>query len=211
MADKQIGDLTAAGALTGTELVHVVQSGNSRRTTAQDIADLGGGGDPFIWTDLTWSADGSSKWAGTAYKSQAFTASDGDVFELEIGWDRDSSTDELIYISGDANKSVRLATQSDNNIVTYSHSSTGDVSGTTISGGSNILSGFNGTQRWLVEFNASSAGGQYWTMFWNKKLDKSGRADNGTVPVVGSDLRIYLNSGIPDTDIKYARIRKKPQ
>lgn len=44
MADKEIGDLTAAAALDGTELVHIVQSSNSRQTTAQAIADLGGGG-----------------------------------------------------------------------------------------------------------------------------------------------------------------------
>lgn len=40
MADKEIGALTAAGALDGTELAHVVQSGNSRQTTTQDVANL---------------------------------------------------------------------------------------------------------------------------------------------------------------------------
>lgn len=40
--DKTVGDLTAADTLTGTELVHVVQGGNSRQSTAQDIADLFG-------------------------------------------------------------------------------------------------------------------------------------------------------------------------
>lgn len=39
---KKISELTAAGALTGTEQVEVVQSSASRRTTAQDIADLAG-------------------------------------------------------------------------------------------------------------------------------------------------------------------------
>lgn len=33
MADKQISDLTAASALDGTELVHIVQGGNSRKAT----------------------------------------------------------------------------------------------------------------------------------------------------------------------------------
>lgn len=37
---KKISELTAASALTGTEQVEVVQSSASRRTTAQDIADL---------------------------------------------------------------------------------------------------------------------------------------------------------------------------
>jgi hypothetical protein len=44
MTDKTIGDLTAAGALDGTELVHIVQGGNSRRATLNDIAALSGGG-----------------------------------------------------------------------------------------------------------------------------------------------------------------------
>jgi hypothetical protein len=37
MTDKTIGDLTEAGALDGTELVHVVQGGNSRKTDIEDI------------------------------------------------------------------------------------------------------------------------------------------------------------------------------
>lgn len=44
MADTKISAETAAGTLTGAEIVPVVQSGNNRRTTTQDIADLGGGG-----------------------------------------------------------------------------------------------------------------------------------------------------------------------
>lgn len=40
MVDKAIPDLTAAAALVGTEVVHIVQSGNSRQDTVQDIADL---------------------------------------------------------------------------------------------------------------------------------------------------------------------------
>lgn len=44
MPDTKTSDETAAGALTGAELVRIVQSGNDRRTTAQAIADLGGGG-----------------------------------------------------------------------------------------------------------------------------------------------------------------------
>jgi hypothetical protein len=40
---KKISELTAAGALTGAELVEVVQSGSNKKTTAQAIADLGSG------------------------------------------------------------------------------------------------------------------------------------------------------------------------
>jgi hypothetical protein len=37
MADKKISELTAAAALDGTELVPIVQGGETVRTTAQDI------------------------------------------------------------------------------------------------------------------------------------------------------------------------------
>lgn len=46
MANKKISGLTAASSLTGTEQVEVNQGGVSKRTTTQEIADLGapGGG-----------------------------------------------------------------------------------------------------------------------------------------------------------------------
>jgi len=52
MADVKISDLTSAAALDGTELVPVVQNGSTVQTTAQDIADLGGGGGAS-YTDVT--------------------------------------------------------------------------------------------------------------------------------------------------------------
>lgn len=40
MADKQVSALTAASALTGPELFHIVQGGNSRKATAAQMAAL---------------------------------------------------------------------------------------------------------------------------------------------------------------------------
>jgi hypothetical protein len=40
MAHKEISELTAASGLDGTELVHIVQSSNSRRTTTWDIGHI---------------------------------------------------------------------------------------------------------------------------------------------------------------------------
>jgi hypothetical protein len=42
MANKKISQLTAAAALTGTELLPIVQDGETVQTTAQDVADLAG-------------------------------------------------------------------------------------------------------------------------------------------------------------------------
>ena len=41
MAKKKISGLPAGSALNGTELVPIVQAGTTKRTTTQDIADLG--------------------------------------------------------------------------------------------------------------------------------------------------------------------------
>ena len=50
MADKEISDLTAASALGGTEIAHIVQGGNSRETDIQAIADLSSTkGQQTIW------------------------------------------------------------------------------------------------------------------------------------------------------------------
>lgn len=70
MADKEISALTAVGTpLDGTELVHVVEGGNSRKATTQDIADLATppagyeAGPPTPPTDAdlaTWDNQGTS-------------------------------------------------------------------------------------------------------------------------------------------------------
>lgn len=66
MADTKISALTAASALTGTEIVPVVQSAANRRTTAQDIANLAaaGGGlfSPILSAVPTAANTGLSNW-----------------------------------------------------------------------------------------------------------------------------------------------------
>jgi hypothetical protein len=53
MANAKISELPASGALTGTELVELVQGGVNKQTTTQDIADLGGGGGGGTWGSIT--------------------------------------------------------------------------------------------------------------------------------------------------------------
>jgi hypothetical protein len=80
MADKEISDLIAADTLDGTELVHVVQSSNSRQSTTQDIADLAaaGAGDvtkvgtPVDDEVAVWTGDGTLEGAsGLTYDGSA--------------------------------------------------------------------------------------------------------------------------------------------
>lgn len=51
MANVKISELAAAAALTGAELVEVVQDGANVQTTTQGIADLGGGGGGHVIQD----------------------------------------------------------------------------------------------------------------------------------------------------------------
>lgn len=48
MAKIKISELDAAAALDGTEEIPIVQDGETVKTTAQDIADLGGGGSSYL-------------------------------------------------------------------------------------------------------------------------------------------------------------------
>ena len=66
MTSKKTDSLTAASALDGTELVHVVQSSNSRKTTTQDIADLGTSQDNMTdgTTNKNYTATEQTKLAG---------------------------------------------------------------------------------------------------------------------------------------------------
>lgn len=51
MADLKISELATESPLAGTELVEVVTGGINKKTTTQDIADLGGGGG--TWGSIT--------------------------------------------------------------------------------------------------------------------------------------------------------------
>lgn len=64
---KKISELTTASALSGAELVEVVQGGSNKKTTAQDIADLGsGGGTSGTYTPTLFNI--SNLDASTAYE-----------------------------------------------------------------------------------------------------------------------------------------------
>lgn len=68
MANEKISGMNTASALTGVELVEVVQGGDNKKTTTQDIANLGGGGggDALTSNPLSqFAATSSAQLAGT--------------------------------------------------------------------------------------------------------------------------------------------------
>lgn len=84
MAKKKISGLPAGSALNGTELVPIVQAGTTKRTTAQDIANLG-------------SASGVSG-SGTINRLPKFTASSaiGDSKFFDDGTNQGTETTTAI-------------------------------------------------------------------------------------------------------------------
>ena len=61
MSDSKISDLSTSTALTGTEEVAIVQSGDTVKTTAQDIADLSTGGGSLASADQAINVSGERK------------------------------------------------------------------------------------------------------------------------------------------------------
>lgn len=90
-----ISALPAASALDGTELVPVVQSGATVRTTTQEIADLGGGGFPLMRDDgtSTMSYDGGSPTWGAGQQA-ILNALDADFGTTYVSIDSTVDSDD---------------------------------------------------------------------------------------------------------------------
>lgn len=82
MPDTKTSDETAAGALDGSELVRIVQGGNNRKTTTQDIADLapaGGGGSGLFSAVLSAVPTSANTGLSTWRNQGSATVADGDT------------------------------------------------------------------------------------------------------------------------------------
>lgn len=71
MPDTKTSDETAAGTLDGSELVRVVQAGAMRRATAQEIADLGGGGAGGLYSQVLSTLPTSAGTGLTTWTNQS--------------------------------------------------------------------------------------------------------------------------------------------
>lgn len=121
MADTKISALTAAGALDGTEIVPIVQSSSTKRTTAQDIADLAPSGSSVWetvvdlpgttltgWTSLngTWNAnaggyiertDTGASYGGLRLNASVFPGA-GLVTQSEVRFPTGGSADTRAFL-----------------------------------------------------------------------------------------------------------------
>lgn len=75
MSTVTISNLPAAGALTGTEVLPIVQSNVTRKTTVQDIANLAGGG--LSGTNFVYVAADGTDVQNAAALSAAYTTAQG--------------------------------------------------------------------------------------------------------------------------------------
>lgn len=116
MAKKKISGLPASGALTGTEIVPIVQSGTTKRTTTQAIADLGGGGG----ISGSGTANYVSKWSDGTTLTDSLFYSDANVAKtIHSGVDKGLYIDFVndIYLLGNEGAGWGNM-RSDNNTVT---------------------------------------------------------------------------------------------
>lgn len=93
MADKTIGDLTAASTLTGSELVEVEQSGNSRKATAAAIGVSGVAGKQAIFLPA------SAFVARTTNGAASFAIELATNGVMIRGYDFDTGTAEAVQIA----------------------------------------------------------------------------------------------------------------
>lgn len=94
MPNKKISELPASGALTGAELVELVQGGINKQTTTQDIADLGSGG----VTDGD-KGDVVVTSSGTVWTVDAASESQAGKAEIATQAETNTGTDDARYIT----------------------------------------------------------------------------------------------------------------
>lgn len=76
MPNTKISNLTNAGALSGTEVIPIVQSGTTVKTTAQAIANLTPAVPPKIYLAfIDWSSNGSTILVNQSITTNTFGAS----------------------------------------------------------------------------------------------------------------------------------------
>ena len=177
MPNKKISELSAAGALTGTELIETVQGGVNVQTTTQDIADLGGGGG--TWGSITGTLssqtdlqnalnDKSDAGATVSAKVGAYTLLAADLTLVNAGAtliiDGDSSADLTVPLNATIAFPVGsfIGVRDFNNVV-----ATGGVTITGTNGGLTVPSGMTATlektatDTWILHNGAAAAGGTW--------------------------------------------------
>jgi len=112
--DVPISDLQAAGTVSGTEDIVLVQSGVTKRSTAQDVANLGGGGN----SGLVLLASGTI--INQEFAAFAFPAGYS-LFQMDITdmFSENSGDSLAIIFSTDGGSTYHLAANDYENVLWY--------------------------------------------------------------------------------------------
>lgn len=105
MANKKISELATATALTGTELVELVQGGANKKTTVQEIADLGGSGSGTVNSGTQYrlgyyAATGTAISEAAAITASRALKSDANGVPTHFDTSTEPSLTELSYVKG---------------------------------------------------------------------------------------------------------------
>jgi hypothetical protein len=108
MANVKISELSSASSLTGTEIIPLVQSGSTVKTTAQDIADLAGGGG-VSYTSYVAIVSGDSPVTSSVFENTTgltFTWASGSSYEPAYSYTTTISsvdpTKIAVFLAGEA-------------------------------------------------------------------------------------------------------------
>lgn len=145
MANQEVGDLTAASTpLAGTELVHIVQSGNSRKATVDEIlAGTGGGSHKWDWAYLD-SANRSSDWTQLATWTHSTNVSQVAFTSLSGAY-----TDILVVYTGlqtSASANFQLSVSPSNGSIYASNATIGQIISPGTASGAVMLFGYAETK-----------------------------------------------------------------
>lgn len=214
MAEIKISELTSGSALSGTEVVPIVQSGATVKVTTQDIADLGGGANPTSGV-IPYNSGGTLADSGFSYNgplgyettllehTDAFTTSlKLDTYNSEFTFGR--ATASVVSTSATAGLGILLMTsQFSLGNASTNGSSVSASWGMAIDGsigeaiiGCGMSSPSNGI------FRASSASGNVWVGTYGESWGVGFNSNVGSM-LIGSSL---MSTGTHSTISKWVKV-----
>lgn len=123
MADAKISQLSLETSLTGTEELEIVTGGVNKRTTTQDIADLGGGGTTVASQAETNTGSNDTK----AVSPLKLKNRDADVTALTDGATIDITSDKCTLATSSATRTFTISHTGDDITIEVTLSATSAV------------------------------------------------------------------------------------